>query len=406
MIRHYLKLIWNRKRSNVLIMVEIFLSFLVTFAVVTLAINGADNYHRPLGFVWQDVWNVQVDTRAGNLGERGDKTPPELLETAREVLAAIRELPEVVAVGGTSCTAYGFSEWNSGSDFGKWKLEYGVNLATDGFAEAMRLELTAGRWFNAGDDGSAWTPVVVNERLAQEVFRDGNAVGNSIPQEKNSDGSVSPELRIVGVVRDFRQNGEFATPYNYLFRRHRLDDAERRPPESLLVRLRPGTTAAFEERLVKRLRAVAPDWSFEVTPLAQMRETRFTMVLGPLIAAGVIAGFLLLMVGMGLTGVLWQTVTQRTREIGLRRAKGATAGDIRTQIFGELVVMTSVAVLAGTAIALQFPLLKLTGLVSNGVYLVSLVVSAACIYLLTMACAWYPSRMATTVSPAEALHYE
>jgi ABC-type antimicrobial peptide transport system permease subunit len=45
-------------------------------------------------------------------------------------------------------------------------------------------------------------------------------------------------------------------------------------------------------------------------------------------------------------------------------------------------------------------------LVSNGVYLVSLVVSAACIYLLTMACAWYPSRMATTVSPAEALHYE
>ena len=71
------------------------------------------------------------------------------------------------------------------------------------------------------------------------------------------------------------------------------------------------------------------------------------MVLGPLIAAGVIAGFLLLMVAMGLTGVLWQTVTQRTREIGLRRAKGATAGDIRTQILGELVVMTSIAVLAG-----------------------------------------------------------
>ena len=405
MIRHYLKLIWNRKRSNILIMVEIFLSFLVTFAVVTLGIHGADNYRRPLGYAWQDVWNVQVNTRTGDLAELGD-IPPELLETARQVIAAIREFPEVVAVGGASCAPYGFSEWNSSSAFGNWELRYGVNLVTDGFAEAMRLELTAGRWFNAGDDGAGWVPVVVNERLAREVFGGGNAVGNSIPQEKNRDGSIDPELRIVGVVRAFRQNGEFAAPENYLFRRHRLDDAKRRPLDNLLVRLQPGTTAAFEERLVKRLQAVAPDWSFEVKPLTQMRETRFTMALGPLIGCAVIAGFLLLMVGMGLTGVLWQTVTQRTREIGLRRAKGATARDIRTQIIGELVVMTSVAVAAGTAIALQFPLLKLTGLINNSVYLVSLVVSAACIYLLTMACAWYPSRLATAVSPAEALHYE
>jgi len=406
MIRHYLKLIWNRKRSNLLIMVEIFLSFLVTFAVVTLAINGADNYRRPLGYTWQDVWNVQVDTRAGNLAERDAKTPPELLETARQVMAAIREFPEVVAVGGASCPPYGFSEWNSGADFGKWQLEYGLNLVTDGFGEALGLELTAGRFFNAGDDGAAWVPVVVNERLAREVFGGRNAVGNNVPQEKNRDGSIDPEMRIVGVVRDFRQDGEFATPKNYLFQRHRLDDDERRPADNLLVRLRPGTTAVFEERLVKRLQAVAPDWSFEVKSLVQMRETRFTMVLGPIIAAGVIAGFLLLMVGMGLTGVLWQTVTQRTREIGLRRAKGATARDIRTQIVGELVVMTTVAVAAGLAIAVQFPLLKLTGLISNNVYLLSLVVSAGCIYLLTMACAWYPSRLATTVSPAEALHYE
>ena len=406
MIRHYLKLIWNRKRSNVLITAEIFLSFLVMFAVVTLAIRAADNYRRPLGFLWTDVWNIQVDTRAGNLGERGVETPPELLETARQVMAAIREFPEVVAVGGTGCPPYGFSEWSSSSDFGKWHLRYGVNLVTDGFADAMRLELTSGRWFDASDDRAGWEPVVVNERLATEVFGGRPAVGNSVPQERNSDGSVNPELRIVGVVRDFRQDGELATPQNYLFRRHRLDDAKRRPPDNLMVRLRPGTTAGFEELLVKHLQAVAPEWSFEVTPLDQMRETRFKLVLGPLIAAGVIAGFLLLMVGMGLTGVLWQTVTQRTREIGLRRAKGATAADIQRQIVGELVVMTSVAVAAGTAVALQFPLLKLTALVSNGVYAVSLVVSAACIYLLTMACAWYPSRLATRVTPAEALHYE
>ncbi|HSK08892.1 MAG TPA: FtsX-like permease family protein [Vicinamibacterales bacterium] len=404
MIRHYLKLIWNRKRSNLLIMVEILLSFLVTFAVVTLGIHGADNYRRPLGYAWQDTWNVEVNTRAGILAD--DAIPPELLETARQVFAAVREFPEVVAAGGAGSAPYGFSEWTASSNIGNWYLKYGVNQVTDGFAEALDLRLTRGRWFDSRDDGAAWLPVVINERLAHEIFGDRDPVGNSVPQERNRDGSFDPEQRIIGVVTDFRQNGEFSPPQNYLFRRHRLNEGEQRPPANLLLRLRPGTTAAFEERLVKRLQAVAPEWSFEVKPLAQMRETRFTLVLAPLIGAGVVAGFLLLMVAMGLTGVLWQTVTQRTREIGLRRAKGATAGDIRAQILGELVVMTSLAVAAGAAIVLQFPLLKLTGLVNNGVYVVSLVVSAACIYLLTIACAWYPSRLATTMTPAAALHYE
>jgi putative ABC transport system permease protein len=406
MIRHYLKLIWNRRRSNVLIAVEIFLSFLVTLVVVTLAAHAADNYRRPLGFEWRDAWNVDVDARIGNLGEQGEEMPPEVLETTRQVFASVREFPEVLAVGGTTCPPYGFSEWNSVSDINGWRLKYGVNLATDGLADALGLQLTRGRWFDSRDDGARWIPVVVNERLAAEVAKGGDPIGMSIPQEKSRDGTEEPELRIVGVVGDFRQNGEFATPQNYLFRRQPLDDAGRRPPRNLVLHVRPGTTAAFEERLVKRLQAAAPDWSFEVTPMAQMRETRFRMVLGPMIAGAVIAGFLLAMVAMGLTGVLWQTVTQRTREIGLRRAKGATAADIRRQVIGELAVLTSVAIAAGTAIALQFPLLQLTGPISGRTSLVGLLVSAACIFFLTMACAWYPSRLATRVTPAEALHYE
>ena len=112
------------------------------------------------------------------------------------------------------------------------------------------------------------------------------------------------------------------------------------------------------------------------------------------------------MVALGLTGVVWQTVTQRTREIGLRRAKGAAIPDIRAQILGELLVMSTIAVLLGTAIVVQFPLLKLVAGVTAGVYAASLVISALGIYLLILTCAWYPSRMATSISPAEALHYE
>jgi putative ABC transport system permease protein len=407
MIRHYLKLIWNRKRSNILIMVEIFLSFLVVFGVMTIGLRYADTYRRPLGFSRDNVWVVAVNMRLHLEDESA--LPPEVLETYRQLLVAVRELPEVVETAGASSTPYAHSHWTSGSDFGPWRLRYAVCQATDGFAKVLGIELTQGRWFDSRDDGATYVPVIINEVLAREIFGGKNPIGNAIPQEKNHDGTLETELRVVGVVRDYRQDGEFpgaGEPDNYLFRRHNLSDATRRPPDNLVLKVKPGTTAAFEEKLVRRLQAVARDWSFEVDTLDHMRDDWTTEVLGPVLAGAVVAGFLILMVGMGLTGVLWQTVTQRTREVGLRRAKGATIGDIRVQILGELVVMTSAAVIAGTAVVIQFPLLKLVGFVPAGVYVLSLVVSAACIYLLTMACAWYPSRMATAIQPAEALHYE
>ncbi len=128
--------------------------------------------------------------------------------------------------------------------------------------------------------------------------------------------------------------------------------------------------------------------------------------MAPLAAVGLVAGFLMLMVALGLLGVLWQNVTQRTREMGLRRAKGAAKANVQRQILGEIAVMTSLALLAGVLVAIQFPLLDIIYFVEPHVYAIGLAISVSAIYLLTLACAWYPSRMATRVEPAEALRYE
>ena len=155
-----------------------------------------------------------------------------------------------------------------------------------------------------------------------------------------------------------------------------------------------------------RLQAEARDWSFEVEPLVQMREAFLKDRLTPVLAVAVVAAFLMLMVALGLTGVVWQNVTQRTREIGLRRAKGATAGRIHRQILGELVVMTTLALAAGLVVVVQFPLLDLVAAVRPAVYGASLAISALAIYGLALVFGWYPSRLATTIQPAEALRYE
>src|SRR5207244_4460078 len=157
-----------------------------------------------------------------------------------------------------------------------------------------------------------------------------------------------------------------------------------RPPQNLVIRLRPGTTAAFEEKLQRKMQAIAKDWSFEIEPLSNLREAALRFYLAPMLAAGLVAAFLMLMVALGLTGVLWQNVTQRTKEIGLRRAKGATARKIYQQILGELLLIASFGLALGIAIIIQFPLLDLIGFISSKVYLLSLALSLVLIYLLTI----------------------
>jgi putative ABC transport system permease protein len=264
------------------------------------------------------------------------------------------------------------------------------------------LQLVAGRWFEKADAALQWQPVVINQKLSRELFGDEDPVGRPFEPwfSENND------VRVIGVITDFRQTGEYMRSNNYLFEHKKLDDPQQRPPRHLLVKVRPGTAAEFEEKLNKRLQAVARDWSFDIEPLAQKRESALKILLAPLIAAGVVALFLMIMVGLGLVGVLWQNVTQRMKEIGLRRAKGATAGDIHKQILGELLVLTTLGLIVGVIIVVQFPLLDLAGFISAKVYFSALLLSLVLIYGLTLAAGFYPAWLATRVQPAEALHYE
>ena len=86
MIRHVFKLIWHRKRTNLLLMVEIFFSFLVLFGVGALGVYMAENWRRPVGFTPDNLWIVSVDMRV-----TGDDTfTASQVETMQRVLLAAR----------------------------------------------------------------------------------------------------------------------------------------------------------------------------------------------------------------------------------------------------------------------------------------------------------------------------
>jgi putative ABC transport system permease protein len=415
MTRHLFRLIWNRKRQNFLLTAEIFFAFLTLFGVVLISVHYVNNSRLPLGYEIDRVWNLNVDRKES---DEDPAVKARHRQTYEQLLMALRDMPQVESVGAAFTGPYANSNWGSGAKLaGGRDIDFGVNNVTDSYAELFKISIVTGRWFSREDDAATWTPVVINRRLAQDIFGDGSAVGQIIPEERDANepaprpGEKREVKRVIGVVEDFRQNGELSSPGNYLFYRMRLDPSDPKAPlpERIFVRLTPGTEAAFEETLVKRAMAAAGAWSFEVEPIADMRTDKLREYTIPLMVVGTIAGFLLLMVGLGLTGVVWQSVTQRIREFGLRRAKGATIARIRAQVLTEMMIMTSLALVVGIVLLAQLPLLPLPSemrVIPATVFVGSMIISALAIYLLTLLCGWQPSRLATRIQPAEALHYE
>jgi putative ABC transport system permease protein len=399
---HLLRLIWNRKRHNALLAVEIFFAFLVVLGVSVFAVNVVTNWTRPLGYGIDRVWSVNL----GYPEVKGGVTH----ERIGALLARVRQLPGVEAAEAAGITPYSSEEWGACHPNGC----IAVNHATDGLADLLGIEVISGRWFSRDDDGTVGEiPVVINQRLARQEFGDEDALGKVMPSNSRPlpDGTLRPPQRVVGVIDDFRVKGELGTSEPYLFSRVNLN-AEPPPgvpmPRNILLRVAPGTPAEFEETILAAVQPIAPDWSFAVTSLDAERQASFQGYRSAFIVIGSIAGFLMLMVALGLTGVVWQMVTERTREFGLRRAGGAAVSDIRRQVFTELALIASLAVVPGAFIAAQIPALPMPSdwLIPDSVFLMSVAVSVTFIYLVVLVCAWYPSRLATRIHPAEALHYE
>lgn len=398
MIRHLVKLVWNRKRFNFLITLEIFVSFLVLFAVMMFVVYYTNNYRQPLGFDYENVWNVEIDVKQ----QSDDYFTPEQHALTRQLYLTVKDFPEVESVASALSVPYQMSGSSGARKFNGRFVRYERSEVTDDLKEVLHLDIVAGRWFSREDDTASFHPVVINRRMAEAVFGAEDPVGKVF----DAGGERTREARVVGVISDFRKRGELSAPDNFLFIRKNLNDPKDRPPRNLLIKVRPGVTAEFEERLANKLQAVAKEWSFEITPLVNLRESLFREMILPVVVLGIIAAFLMIMVALGLTGVLWQSVTQRRKEIGLRRAKGATAGRIKNQILGELLIIATFGLLVGVLVVVQFPLLDVIGFISGEVYLYSILASALTIYLLTILCGLYPSWLATKVQPAEALHYE
>jgi putative ABC transport system permease protein len=395
-IRHLLKLVWNRKRANALIIAEIFLSFIVVFAVLAGVLAFWSNWRKPLGYDYRDVWVVEMDFDI----DARDPDNPKLREMVRQMVAEAKTFPEVEAVGGSNTPPYNFSTSEGGWQINGKRVRIMFDDVTDGFADVMKMKPTRGRWFTAEDDAAAYQAVVIDENTARALYPNEDPIG------KKFDADEERPRVVVGIVPGYRKNGEMAQAVNMVFQRVGLQKPMGRLGSSLLVRVRPGTPAEFEARLMKRLEAIGPAVSMRLARMDRMRVQAHRVMAAPVVVGGIIALFLISMVALGLTGILWQSVTRRTREIGVRRAMGASGPGVHTQILLEVILLTTLALIVGVIVVWQLPLLGIFAVVPPPVFTLAFAISLAAIYMLTVACGLYPSWLASRLTPADALRYE
>ncbi len=389
MIRHLFLIIWNQKRRNFGLILEIFFSFLVLFAVLTFIINKYNFYRQPLGFNYENVWRIYHDVKGAPKAE--------VFAVQEQIRNALRTFPEIIDYTFTNGNVpYGSSR--SITSLKKKDESYDADIFTvdENFAKTLNIELDEGRWFNEADRFADYNPIIINGTLKKEVFGDEEKIVGQFMESYNDE-----QRKIIGVVDQFKYQGEFAAPFAGFFQMTDTTFAVR----TLLLHVRSGADAEFESRLNKRLNQIASNWSFEVSYFDEMRKSTLRETKIPMLIFLIIGTFLVFNVALGLFGVLWYNINKRKQEIGIRRALGASKNGIGWQFVGEVLVIATLSLALGTFFAIQFPLLNVFN-VQAGVYITAILAAILLIYAIAFVCSLYPSQQAAGLQPAVALHAE
>jgi putative ABC transport system permease protein len=263
----------------------------------------------------------------------------------------------------------------------------------------MGIPFIGGRDFNQHDSISAEPAIVVNQAFAQRFFRGEDAIGKSLGLDWNVRHGI-----IVGITADTRQTDLKIDPQPTIF----LNQAQTPMYFGALVVRTALPPAAVASAVEQAVHAVDPDQA--ISHVETMDQVLAESVARPRLESvllGIFAGVALLLAAIGLYGVLAYSVSQRTREIGIRMALGASSSQLVRAVVRDGLGLILAGILGGLAASLA-----LTRLLRSLLYHISptdpLTLIAVCTLLLVVGllASWLPARRAAAVDPVGSLRME
>jgi predicted permease len=337
-------------------------------------------------------------------------TEPAGRNFSRQLLDRVRTLPGIVSASMTdelplgggarrAITIEGYTAQPGES------TEVNSSSVAPGYFETLGVPLLRGRAFNEQDREGSPGVAIINEAFARRYWPGQEPIGKRIQMGvARSGANESPYLEVVGVVKDgkYVTLGEEATPFFYL----NLAQLYQSSP-TLIVRTR-GNPSDYLAAV--RGEVAALDKSLPLYDVKTMRQHLGLALLPARLAGNVLGVFglvALVMAAAGIYGVMAYSVAQRTREIGVRMALGASAGAVLRLVTKQGMKLTLVGIVIGLAASLALTRLMKSLLfgVSATDPLTFVVVALLLIVVALLAC-YVPARRAAKVDPMVALRCE
>ncbi|ADE11727.1 ABC transporter permease [Sideroxydans lithotrophicus] len=318
---------------------------------------------------------------------------------------AIEELSSVNAAApaspGTAQLIYGPNNWSTV-----------INGTTPSYLKVRDWQLAEGASFSDSDVRSATQVALLGETVVQNLFGDEDPVGKTI-RIKNSPYVVLGVLGAKGQSLDGRDQDDtvlvpVSTAQRKLFGtriggtvRYVMAQAE---SADAMPRVEKSINQLLRQR--HRIREGADD-DFTVRNLTAMANTAAETAKVMSMMLGAIASISLLVGGIGIMNIMLVSVTERTREIGIRMAIGARAKDILLQFLLEAIIISVVGCLIGVLLGVggAMAVSKLTGM--EVLVTVTSIVTAFCVAAAVgIFFGWYPARKASMLKPIDALRFQ
>ena len=297
---------------------------------------------------------------------------------------------------------------------GKHSANYGtvtVYGTTAAYYDIQGLQLSMGRWLKSADVDNNSYVCVINETAATELIGYEDCVGQNLILD-------GVEFTVVGILQDdddsltsMLSSGSMAAyiPYSTLIR---LSDSLTSEVTTFYISAAEGYTVdQVEERMEAILleRFDEDEDAYSISTSSVLEDAMSTITSTLSILLGGIAAISLVVGGIGIMNIMMVTVTERTREIGIRKAIGASRGTILTQFLMEAVVLCMMG--CGLGIFLSWTILQVvstvvasTGIVftlDGGVVLIAVVFC----FIIGVVFGLYPANKAAKMKPIDALHY-
>ena len=422
MIRHIFKIIRSQFRSNLWILTELFVTFVVVWLMVDYFICQAVLTHEPVGFETDRVYSAQLSITSPDAESfiKYDEGSPEPLRNFQHIIDRLSAQPEVEAVAYAYLSMpYTNSSYTSGfqRDTTEWFQCRGYRVspgyfrvfhitdANTGDTENLEQKLTQDGW-------------IIGENLAEAIYGRRNVVGEAI--YCGGDTIKSNIIAVSESIRNDKYNTRYPWGYfDYLDLNTSISQSFTESDLGSLqiaFRIHPNVNSSgFADRFFQRTKSELQAGNFQVSSIIPYDDIRRDFLRNHNAAntarlVSTVGGFLLANIFLAIIGTFWFRISRRRSELGLRMALGSSRGGIFRFCFLEGLILLTLAAVPAILVCAN---LLWGDIVSTTVmpqsltrFLTDVLISWLVLALTILLGIAYPAWQAATLRPADALHEE